>query len=94
MKLAITDRCENKIIIGEPCKNEYVNEFITQSEFEKLVPGPEGFMIYAKGNNILLSGNSKKPNEKEYSVTTASDETGELWHMQKKFGSHLINEEG
>ncbi len=64
-KLEITQDCENKIIIGEPKKNKYAKELISQEEFEKLVPGPEGFMIYAKGNSLLLAGSSKNPNENE-----------------------------
>ena len=58
-KLEITDRYENKIIIGEPDKNPYARALLAQEEFEALIPGPEGFMIYAKGNSLLLAGSSK-----------------------------------
>ena len=58
-KLEITDQYKNKIIIGEPYKNPYARELLSQEEFEELVPGPEGFMIYAKGNHLLLAGSSK-----------------------------------
>lgn len=61
----ITDQYENKIIIGEPYKNPYAKEILTQEQFEQLVPGPEGFMIYAKGNHLLLAGSSKNANEME-----------------------------
>jgi len=64
-KLEITDRYENKIIIGEPDKNPYAKELLTQAQFEELVPGPEGFLIYAKGNSLLLAGSSKNANEME-----------------------------
>lgn len=64
-ELEITDRYENKIIIGEPDKNPYARELLTQEQFEALVPGPEGFMIYAKGNHLLLAGSSKNANEME-----------------------------
>ena len=56
---------ENRIIIGEPNKNVYANELLSQEEFDKLVPGPEGFIIFSKGNNLLLAGSSKNEGEKE-----------------------------
>ena len=64
-ELEITERYENKIIIGEPDKNSYAREMLTQEQFENLVPGPEGFLIYTKGNSLLLAGSSKKANEME-----------------------------
>ena len=64
-KIEITDKYENKIIIGEPHKNPYARELLSQEEFDKLVPGPEGFIIYAKGNHLLLAGSSKNANEME-----------------------------
>ena len=63
--LEITDRYENKIIIGEPDRNPYARELMTQEQFDALVPGPEGFLIYAKGNYLLLAGSSKNANEME-----------------------------
>ncbi len=65
VELEITDQYENKIIIGEPDKNPYARELMTQEQFEELVPGPEGFLIYAKGNHLLLAGSSKNANEME-----------------------------
>lgn len=65
IKLEITDQYENKIIIGEPDKNLYARELLTQEQFEELVPGPEGFLIYVKGNHLLLAGSSKNANEME-----------------------------
>ena len=34
-KLEITENCENKIIIGEPSKNKFAEELMSQEEFEK-----------------------------------------------------------
>ena len=64
-KLEITDECENKIIIGEPYKNKYAKSIITQDEFDTLVPGPEGFIIYSDEKNLLLAGSSKNEHELE-----------------------------
>ena len=64
-KLKITDECENKIIIGEPYKNKYAKSIITQDEFDTLVPGPEGFIIYSDEKNLLLAGSSKNEHELE-----------------------------
>lgn len=65
VKLEITEQFENKIIIGEPSKNSYAKELLSQEEFDKLVPGPEGFLIYANEKNLLLAGSSNNPNEME-----------------------------
>ena len=43
--LEVSDRYENRIIIGEPERNSVSEVVMTQSEFEALVPGPEGFKI-------------------------------------------------
>ena len=64
-RLEITDAYPNKILIGEPEKNPYAAAMLTQAEFDALVPGPEGFMIFAQGENLLLAGSSKHPTEKE-----------------------------
>ena len=64
-RLEITDTYPNKILIGEPKKNPYAAAMLTQEEFDALVPGPEGFLILAQGENLLLAGSSKNPAEKE-----------------------------
>lgn len=55
--LIIGDGYENKIVIGSPGRNPFAREIISQNEFRKEVSGTEGFMIYAKGNMLLLAGN-------------------------------------
>ena len=64
-RLEITNTYTAKIIIGEPDKNPMAADLLTQAEFDAQVPGPEGFMILAQGENLLLAGSSKNPNEKE-----------------------------
>ena len=64
-RLEITDSYANKIIIGEPDKNPMAAQMLSQTEFDAQVPGPEGFMILAQGDSLLLAGSSKNPNEKE-----------------------------
>ena len=65
VKLETSGNFENKIIIGEPDKNTNAKELLSQGEFDLLVPGPEGFIIYSKGNSLLLAGSSKNVGEKE-----------------------------
>ncbi len=64
-KLEIGGELENKIIIGGPERNSLAKELISQEDFDKEVPGPEGMMILSKGNMLLLAGSSKNVNEKE-----------------------------
>ncbi len=64
-EIEISDKYEYKIIIGEPDKNSYAKEIMTQEEFDRLVPGPEGFIIYSNGKNLLLAGSSKNEQEME-----------------------------
>ena len=65
VRLEIADTYANKIVIGEPDKNASAAKILTQAEFDAQVPGPEGFMIIAKGDTLLLAGSSKHPTEKE-----------------------------
>jgi len=55
----------NTIIIGEPKRNSIAKKIISQKEFEKTVPGPEGFIIKSSGNMLLLAGSSNNPGEQE-----------------------------
>ena len=64
-EIEITDKYEYKIIIGEPDKNDYAKELMSQQEFEKLVPGPEGFIIYSDEKCLFLAGSSKNEHEME-----------------------------
>ena len=51
---------EYRIIIGEPERNKAAAQIISQTEFERLVPGPEGFLIKITEQEVLrLSGCSK-----------------------------------
>ena len=59
------ETAENLIIIGNPSRNPRAGEIISESEFDSLVPGPEGFIIKATKNSLLLAGSSKNENEQE-----------------------------
>lgn len=65
VKLEITDKHKNKIIIGDPSRNSFAKNLLSESEFDENVPGPEGFIILAEGNTLLLAGSSKNQGEKE-----------------------------
>lgn len=56
---------KTKIIIGGPERNAAAKELISEKEFDEEVPGPEGFMIFVKGDVLLLAGSSKNENEFE-----------------------------
>lgn len=62
-----TDKIEQaKILIGGPERNQLTAEFITQEEFDKIVPGPEGIYIRTFGSDTLIcAGSSKNVNENE-----------------------------
>ena len=84
VKPEFCSNAENRIIIGEPCRNKYAKELLSQEEFEKLVPGPEGFIILAKGNTLLLAGSSKNEGEKERGTVYAVYEL-----LERYFGCSL-----
>ena len=65
VKLEISGDFDNTIIIGEPARNDAAKALLSQEEFEKLVPGPEGFIIKADERNLLIAGSSKHPGEQE-----------------------------
>ncbi len=56
---------ENLVIIGEPSRNPEAEKVISQADFDLAVHGPEGFMIKATENALLLAGSSKNENEQE-----------------------------
>lgn len=54
------------VLIGGPERNAQTALFLTEEEFDSLVPGPEGIMIRTLDSKILLlAGSSKIPNEYE-----------------------------
>ncbi len=55
-----------KILIGGPERNALTAKYMTESEFDAPVPGPEGMMIRSLDENtLLLAGSSKHPTECE-----------------------------
>ncbi len=66
---AVVSDSENggaSIIIGGPEHNETAAKYISEAEFDKAVPGPEGMLIKSFGENaVLIAGSSKNPNECE-----------------------------
>ena len=56
----------DKILIGGPERNKMTAQLICENEFDNAVPGPEGMMIKAFGDDTLvIAGSSKNPNERE-----------------------------
>ena len=55
----------NMISLGGPERNSYTKSFISEEEFDKAVPGPEGIFIKTYGDTLVLAGSSKNPNEFE-----------------------------
>ncbi len=64
-ELSISEDLENTIIIGEPKRNPLAEKIISQENFEKAVPGPEGFIIQSSDNMLLLAGSSSHTGEQE-----------------------------
>ena len=62
-----TDSCDcaEKILIGGPERNLITKKYISEEEFDKAVPGPEGIFIKAYDNCLVLAGSSKRTNECE-----------------------------
>lgn len=56
---------ENVITIGGPERNEITASFISEADFDALVPGPEGIYIKCFDNTLILAGSSKNSNERE-----------------------------
>lgn len=56
----------NKILIGGPEQNKITAQYISEKDFDEIVPGPEGMYIQAFGDDTLvLAGSSKNINENE-----------------------------
>lgn len=53
------------IAIGGPERNPVTAKYISEAEFDKAVPGPEGIFIKAYDNCLVLAGSSKNENELE-----------------------------
>jgi hypothetical protein len=54
------------VLIGNPKRNKIVASHINSEKFDALVPGPEGLMIKAYGENVLvLAGSDGNVNERE-----------------------------
>lgn len=57
---------DEKIIIGGPEHNKLTANYISEEEFDKIAPGPEGIFIKAYGEDtLILTGSSKNVNEFE-----------------------------
>ncbi len=65
----ITDdsvRSELAILIGSPKRNKYTSKYIHQDCFDKIVRGPEGFIIKALDEaTLLIAGSNRHANEYE-----------------------------
>ncbi len=53
------------ISIGGPERNRVTAKYITEVEFDKIAPGPEGIFIKSFGDCVVLAGSTKKVNEFE-----------------------------
>ena len=58
------DAAEAVFVIGGPDRNQLAKQLVSELEFSRMVPGPEGFFYQIEGNTVLLAG---------------SDETGTLY---------------
>lgn len=59
------DTFEQMIAIGGPERNAVTKGFLFEEEFDRMVPGPEGFCIKTYGDHLILAGSSKNTNEFE-----------------------------
>jgi uncharacterized protein DUF4838 len=56
----------NRILIGGPERNAQTAALMSESEFDRSVPGPEGMMLKTlDSRTLLLAGSSKNPDEFE-----------------------------
>ena len=58
-------KCGNIISVGGPERNAYTAKFISEAEFDKTVPGPEGIFIKTYGSTLVIAGTTKCPNDFE-----------------------------
>ena len=66
--IIVTDEnavADKAFLIGGPEKNKLTAKYISEEEFDKTVPGPEGIFIKSFGDCIVLAGSSKNVNECE-----------------------------
>lgn len=52
-------------LIGCPRRNMLTANYISEEEFDKIVPGPEGYLIKSFDDVLILAGSSTHPNECE-----------------------------
>lgn len=53
------------IAIGGPERNQLTQNYISEADFDRIVPGPEGIYIHAFEHCLVLAGSSKNTNEYE-----------------------------
>ena len=59
-ELNITTKAGKKsIFIGSPDRNMYVAQFLSQQEFDRICPGPEGMLIQSYGEDALVIAGSR-----------------------------------
>ncbi len=57
---------KKRILIGGPERNKLTRVYISEEQFDREVPGPEGMMLRTLApDTLLLAGSSKNPNERE-----------------------------
>ena len=55
-----------KILIGGPERNKLTAQYVSERDFDTIVPGPEGMFIKSYGDDtLILAGSSKNMNERE-----------------------------
>lgn len=88
-----------RILIGGPRRNKQTKDIISEVEFDRLVPGPEGILIQTYGDyTLLLAGSDKCANECERGTLYAVYEFLEQFlgcslsaysHPDLKAGEHI-----
>ena len=53
------------LLLGGPERNAVTKKYISEAEFDRLVPGPEGILIESFGDCLVLAGSSENLNEFE-----------------------------
>jgi len=74
----------NIIALGGPERNSFTARYISEAEFDKIVPGPEGMLIKTYGDVLVLAGSSKNANENERGTLYAVYEL-----LERYFGASL-----
>ena len=65
---------ELTVAVGGPERNAVTAKYITEAEFDALVPGPEGIFIKDYGTCLVVAGSSKNENERERGTIYAAYE--------------------